>query len=424
MLTNKKKVLSLLMMFILTVSLFAGCGSTDKENASDNNSSVDSTDSVANKDESKDSNEGTYSKESHGVIMWLSNLSSGVQYETVVDYLTDLTGQLGYEFQVVFADAANDPAGNLAMIKNHMSSDVVGLIASQDGGLKDIMAEYPELYVVGYNTDMRSVFMEDGINHEIMDKDHFLGTIVDGYADGADLGKLMAQEVIDNGYKKVSVIQFPGYAYPSLDEAAVGFNEAIEEHNEGAADNNKITIVGDTKVLEFAPLEEAYFFEDGHSDLDAIVGLLAGVDFIYPTLKTAIANGSASADTKVLTGGFNDNQTIVQDIGGDGVIQFLNISPTENVAWAMIMLDNAIVGGMYSDFTGPEQMDSVPYIIDSKEDIDNVITKGMTGSGDISLAQISTDEIMNLLTRNNEDATYAELKELFSSDKLTTDALK
>lgn len=354
----------------------------------------------------------------------MSNLSSGLQYETVVDYLLTLGDTFGYEIKVVFGDMFNDPAGNLAAVKNNMTDDVVGLIVSQDGGLKDIMAEYPELYVAGYNIDMKSVYDQGGINEVLATNPKFLGTISDGYFDGALLGKQYADEVIAKGYKTVSVIKFPGFAYPVLDQADVEFAAVINEYNATAAEADKITIVGETKVLEFQPLEETYFFEDGHSDLDAIVGFCAGVDFIYPVLKTAISNGSSSADTKLLTGGFNDNSMIVSDIGGEGVIQYLSISPSEDVAWSLIMLDNAITGHMYADFTQSVQLNSLPYVIDSKEAIDNVLSKGMTGTGDVSLAQITLEDIKSVMGRFNTSATFEDLKALFSSDKLSTNALK
>lgn len=415
MFTNKmKRVLSLLVVLVMMVSLFAGCAS-DEESPEDNGQEENVQEENV-QEETAD--------EDYGTIMWLSNLSSGIQYESAINYLDYLCSELGYEFQVVFGDPYNDPAGNLTAVKNNMSDDVVGLIVSQDGGVKDIMSEYPDLYVVGYNLDMRSAFNSDGVNVEILDNEKFLGTIADGFADGADLGKLFAEKVIEDNYKRVSIIKFPSYAYPNLDEADVAFRETIEAHNNGVAEDGKITIVGETKVLEFEPLEETYFYEEGHDDLDAIIGLCAGVEFIYPVLKTAIANGSASPDTHLLTGGINKNGEILADIGEDKVIQYTIISPGENIAWAIVMLDNAIVGGMYDGFDGPEQIDSIPYVIEDQEDVENVFNNAFTGTADVSKTQISMEELKNVLTRLNEDATYEELKALFASDQLTTDALE
>jgi hypothetical protein len=408
MFTNKKKrVLSLIIILAMMVSLFAGCSS--EESLEDNG---------------QEENVQEETNEDYGTIMWLSNLSSGVQYESSINYLDYLCSELGYEFQVVFGDPYNDPAGNLAAVKNNMSDDIVGLIVSQDGGVKDIMSEYPDLYVVGYNLDMRSAFNADGVNAEVIDNEKFLGAIVDGFADGADLGRILAEKVVEENYKTISIIKFPFYAFPNLDEADMEFRKIIETHNNGVADDEKITIVGETKVLEFEPLEETYFFEEGHDELDAIIGLCAGVDFIYPVLKTAIANGAASPDTHLLTSGINKNGEILADIGEDKIIQYITISPGENIAWAFAMLDNAMVGGMYNDFEGPRQIDSISYVIEDQEDVENVFNNAFTGTADVTKTQISMEELKNVLTRFNEDATYEELNALFASDQLTTDALE
>ena len=92
--------------------------------------------------------------------MWLSNLSSGPQYEAQKAYAEYLCDQMGYDFKVVYGDSQNDPDGNLQAVKNGMTSDVVGLILSQDGGVANIMEEYPDLWVVGHNSDFNSIYSD------------------------------------------------------------------------------------------------------------------------------------------------------------------------------------------------------------------------------------------------------------------------
>jgi hypothetical protein len=95
----------------------------------------------------------------------------------------------------------------------------------------------------------------------------------------------------------------------------------------------------------------------------------------------------------------------------------------ENIAWSIAMLDNAISGTMYSDYTASERIDSMDYVIDSKEDMDNVLAKSIIGTGNADNAQLSFDDLKTVLTRYNPNATYADLKALFQSDQLLTDAL-
>lgn len=360
-----------------------------------------------------------------GTILWLSNLQSGAQYDSTVNYLTAICEGLGYDFQVVYGDGFNDAAGNLQQIKNAMTDDVKGIIATQDGGLNAIMEEYPELYVVGYNTDMNSVF-GGGENAACLENDHFLGTIADGHIDGADSAKTYFEVCLEKGYRKVAVVNFPGFAYPNLDVAANAFAAMVEEYNATAADDDKFELVGETTTLMFQPLEDSWFLEDGHADLDAIIGLCAGIQFIYPTLVTAIVNGSCSPATKLITSGFESDDEIVEAIGDseEKIISAVTISPAEDPAYSMVLLDNAITGNQFDDFE-VTRVDAFEYIIDSDADIENVMTKSMCGTGDVALAQIPVDVVVNeLCKRNNPEATFAQLQEIFhDAAVISVDAL-
>ena len=354
-----------------------------------------------------------------GTIMWLSNLTGGAQYDATCAYLEALCKALGYEFEVVFGDPFNDAANNLLAVQNAMTDEVVGLITSQDGGLKDIMEAYPELWVAGYNCDMRSVYAADGANAACATNEKYLGTIADGYADGFFLGKLMARQVIEAGYKKVALINFPVFAYPNLTEAVAGFSAAIEEHNASASE--PIQIVGEVTTLMFEPLADSWFLEEGRSDLDAIVGLLAGVQFVYPTMVGAMANGTCSPDTKLLTSGFETDPDIIADIGGDGVIASLTVSAAENPAYALILIDNAITGHV-APGTSNKCVDSAEYTIDSVEDINNVMTKSMMGTGNVANAHLTVEEVVALCGRTNPNLTWEEVVATFQA--ISVDELK
>lgn len=407
-----KKIISLLLALAMVFCL-AACGGTQSTAPQAETTQETDTPAVSGEEESS-------TPEHIGTIMWLSNLSSGLQYDTSLAYITAICDRLGYDVTVVYGDMFNDAAGNLNAVKNGMTGDVVGLIASQDGGLLSIMEEFPDLYVCGYNSDMRSVY-GGGENAACLQNDHFLGTICDGYGNGTQMGVDNANHVIENGYKKVAIVSFPGYAYPNLAEADIAFRAAIEEYNQTAAE--PVEIVGDTLVLEFQPLPESYFLEEGHGDLDCVIGFCAGLQFIYPTMAGAMANGTCSADTKLVTGGFDNDPDIVAGIGDGKTIAFIQFSPAEDPAYALALLDGAITGNPYPDFQNV-QIDSAPYTIDSSEDIENVMAKSMAGTGDLSLTQLTIDEVVNLCRRFNPDATQQQLIETMHSEQIMVDALK
>lgn len=424
-----KRVLAIALSTVMVLGGLTACGSGGNDGAGGGNAAENADGNNAAQENAAGTESGGAQQAQNagagGTIMWLSNLSSGIAYETTNAYLTAICDELGYNFTIVYGDMFNDAAGNLNAVKNAMTSDVVGLIASQDGGLLSIMEEYPELYVAGYNTSMDSVYDEGGVNAAVLENDHFLGTIVDGSADGADMARLFFDTVVEKGYRKIAVVNFPAYAYPNQAVADETFQGLVEEYNKTASEEEKIELVGNTTTLEFAPLEDSWFLEEGHGDLDCIVALCAGIQFVYPTMATAIANGTCSADTRMITGGFDTDESIIAAIGEDVTMTMVYFSPAEDPAYAMVLLDNAINGCQYADWTN-ERVDAYTYLIDSKEDIDNVMTKSMAGTADVSLAQLSVDDVVGkLCVRNNPDATYADLINALHDDAtISVDALK
>ena len=349
--------------------------------------------------------------QAEGKILYLSNLNSGAQYEFYVAYMNMMAKELGYTVEIVYGDSFNDPAGNLKNVKNAYTSDVVGLISCMDGGLINIMEEYPDMWVVGFFSDYDNVFNPGGTSEGILQKDHFLGLMGDNYISGVALGEAYAQEVIDRGYKRVSTCIFPVYAYPKHTVADKAFRDYIEKYNETAAE--KIDLVGDATVLNFSPLETNYFFEDGHDNLDCIVGFCAGTTFVYPTVVEAKAMGICKDDMQLITGGFDNDPDLMADCGDDKNIVRLTTAAFESIIWPMAMMDAAVSGNMYKDYPGVERLDSGIMVINSTAKFEAVINNspmGATNDEDrLGKAQASWDDMKNYFTSVNPDASYKDL---------------
>ncbi|MBR3272574.1 MAG: hypothetical protein IKF98_01530 [Clostridia bacterium] len=357
------------------------------------------------------------SAEGKGKILYLSNLNSGAQYEFYVAYLNMMAEQLGYTVEIVYGDGFNDPAGNLKNVKNAYTSDVVGLISCMDGGLINIMEEYPDMWVVGFFSDFDNVFNEGGTSAGVLEKDHFLGLMGDNYISGTAVGEAYAEEVIARGYKKVSTCIFPVYAYPKHTEADAAFRAYIENYNASAAE--PIEIVGEPTVLNFTPLETNYFFEDGNDDLDCIVGFCAGTTFVYPTVVEAKAMGICKDSMQIITGGFDNDPDLMADCGDDKNIVRLTTAAFESIIWPMAMIDAAISGNMYKDYPGVERMDSGIMTINSTEKFEAVVNNspmGATNDADrLAKAQASWDDMKDYFTSVNPDASYKALTEYCQS---------
>ena len=360
--------------------------------------------------------------EHKGTIMWLSHISSGTLYDCTVKYSEAICKALGYDFLVVFGDSMGDAANNLAAVKNAMTDDVIGLMASHVNGLASIMEEYPDLWVCGFACDMRPVYDADGTEAAVLASDRFLGTICDGVYDGKFNGENFFNAVVSHNYKKVSVINFPAFAYPNQTEATNEFMRLVAEYNKTAS--APITVVGDPVTLMFSPLNESFFLEAGRGDLDCIVSFAAGTQFVLPTMVSAMSNGTCNKNTRLITGGFNSESEIVENIGDDKIITHIITSASEAPAYALVLLDNAINGCQYSDFT-KARIDTVYCVIDSTEDINDIMTKTMRSDADISKALLTVDEVKNMCVRFNSKATHAQLISIFQDvNKLGTEALK
>jgi len=364
------------------------------------------------------------SAEGKGKILYLSNLNSGAQYEFYVAYLNMMAKELGYTVEIVPADGFNDPAGNLKNVKNAYTSDVVGLIATQDGGLINIMEEYPDLWVVGFFSDFDAVYTKDesgaytGTSAGVLEKDHFLGLMGDNFISGTALGEAYAQEVIDRGYKRVSTCIFPVYAYPKHTVADAGFRAYIAKYNETAAE--PIEIVGDATVLNFSPLDTNYFFEEGHDDLDCIVGFCAGTTFIYPTVLEALDMGICKEGMQIITGGFDNDPALMANCGDDKIIVRLTTAAFESIIWPMALIDAAISGTMYKDYPGnKDQLDSGIMVINSTDKFNAVISNSPMGASSdeerLAKAQASWDDMKDYFTSVNPDASYKALTEFCQS---------
>lgn len=356
----------------------------------------------------------------NGSIMFLSSVSSGPTYDAFVSILEGVGSDLGYDIKIVYGDMFNDPAGNLSAVKNGMTDDVKALISMQDGGIKNIMDEYPDLYVAGLTTTMDSIYSANAVAPELAEDDHFLGTVAGDYVEAAGIGEMFAQKVIENGYHKVSTMIFPIYAYPEMAVKDAGFRAAIDAYNETAADEDKIEVVGDAHVLEFAPLDDSYFMESEHADLDCVVAI-CDPGFVYGAMINARDTGLIGEATKLMAVGYLDDANFQADIGDEGMVQMIYTAAPESILYDLALIDNAINGLAYPDHSASEIVDAPLYIIDSAQDIQNVVEKSILGTADFADCGVSAEEFEQVLLRFNPQATYADLMGLMNSEAVTVE---
>jgi len=415
-----KKIWTSALALLVAVVMLTACGTSNTSNDSKDNGSDKVVDKAADKEADNSEDTSANANADGGKILLLTSSSSGAIYDFNLAYMDMWTKELGYTYEVVYGDGSNDPAGNLQAVKNAMTKDVVGLIVMQDGGISNILDEFPDLYVVGIASDMASVYGAEGASASAATNERFLGTVAGGYAKGVDIGEMYFEKVIEKGYKKIAIAMFPGFAYPQYTIADETIRSEVSKYNETA--DEPITIVGDEgTVLMFKPMDESFFNEPENQDLDAIIGLCAGQQFIYPTLVSAIGNGLANPETKLLTSGFQNDQTLIDDVG-TGIVQALYLPNYEEIFFPIAMLDNAIQGKQYADFTQSEVLDGVYVRITSDEIMKNIEENSPFLDADMSKLSVSLEVGKQFLTRYNPDATYAELREFMLSDAFSEKA--
>ena len=397
---TKRNLLRVLAAALCLMLVLAACGDPSANNTQPGGNTSQPGDS--------ENNPGGNENNPGGTIMWMAHMNSGGGYVRFRNYLEAMCDAMGYKLTVVYGDSSNSASGNLDAVRNGMTDDVVGLVASMDGGIDAIMQEYPNLYVVGMASDMRSVYGEGGESAACLNNDHFLGSIAEGYVNGADTGKLYAQQVIDGGYKRIKIIKFPIYAYPTQTEADETLRNEIEAYNATAAE--PIEIVGETITLQFSTLPDSFFLEQENEGIDCIVALCSGTSFVYPTVLTAKLNGSCDSNLKVITVGFNEDPSIAADTGDDGTLASIySVNMETLAAYSVLLLDNAIRGQQYSDFEA-KAVDAGLFAVDTQARVQELISIiDNAGNKDFSGSAMPVDVALSLSTRNNPNATQADL---------------
>lgn len=380
---NLKKVAALGLAAVMSLSLFVGCGSSSQSAGNEGTAS-----------------ESTVATKHHKIGVGLYT-DSGKSVDAIKAYLDGISDTVDCEF-VYTTLSTYDEATNLTEVQNLISSGCEGLILTADMGTTSIIEECQAagVYVAGFLCDYnQSMFTA---HEEVFENEYFLGTVCDGWADATPYADMVAEQVIENGYKSVGVVIFPDYAYPNQTVAAEEFTKKINEYNETA--DEKIEVKEPT-VLNFAPIDATYFSEN--ADIDCLFSVAAGASFVYPQMVAA-----GRTDIALYTTGFEATED-VENFGssGNGCYKGTMCSAPEAIAYPLCLLIDKLNGTVYSDLPETERVDCQPIIILSDDDMAKVKEHSMYYSADYADALITGEDIVNMCASYNADATYAELVE-------------
>ena len=314
------------------------------------------------------------------------------------EFLKGISEELNCEFVYVTL-SQTDEAANKTAAQQLISSGCKGLILTMDSATEAILEECQKagIYLGGYLADYELSF------DKVKDNPNFVGTVVDGRYTGTAWGEEIAERIINEGYKNIGMIKFPSFAFPHQNEMDTAFRAKIDEYNQTAADADKITVQAETTELMFQPLSADYF--SANPDLDAIFGMCAGVDFIYPTLTQ-----NNKTNIKLYTAGFSVDDSVLNNFGtsGNGCFQELVFSNVEAIVYPLVMLLNKIEGTEFSDNpTEAQRVDSSQIRITNNEELDTVKEKSMYYTGKFEDSFLSASDVSALLAKNG--GTHEEL---------------
>ena len=314
------------------------------------------------------------------------------------EFLKGISEELNCEFVYVTL-SQTDEAANKTAAQQLISSGCKGLILTMDSATEAILEECQKagIYLGGYLTDYELSF------DKVKDNPNFVGTVVDGRYTGTAWGEEIAERIINEGYKNIGMIKFPSFAFPHQNEMDAAFRAKIDEYNQTAADADKITVQAETTELMFQPLSADYF--SANPDIDAIFGMCAGVDFIYPTLTQ-----NNKTNIKLYTAGFSVDDSVLNNFGtsGNGCFQELVFSNVEAIVYPLVMILNKIEGTEFSDNpTEAQRVDSSQIRITNNEELDTVKEKSMYYTGKFEDSFLSASDVSALLAKNG--GTHEEL---------------
>ena len=307
------------------------------------------------------------------------------------EFLKGISEELNCEFTYVTL-SQTDEAANKTAAQQLISSGCKGLILTMDSATEAILEECEKagVYLGGYLADYETSF------DKVKDNPNFVGTVVDGRYSGTEWGEEIAERIINDGYKNIGMIKFPSFAFPHQNEMDAAFRAKIEEYNKTAADSEKITVQAETTELMFQPLSADYF--SANPNIDAIYGMCAGVDFIYPTLTQ-----NNKTNIKLYTAGFSVDDSVLNNFGtsGNGCFQELVFSNVEAITYPLVMLLNKIEGKEFEDAPSEAQrVDSSQIRITNNEELDTVKEKSMYYTGKFENSFLTASEVSELLAKN------------------------
>ncbi len=352
------------------------------------------------KDSTGDSKSGE--KVKIGVIMYDYNDDQGKNTKEYGEYLEE---NFNVEF-VYEATNYNDDA-HISCVENLISAGCKAIISAYDTSLESAI-QTCESAGVYYVLALDHASPEDAGN---VSSEYFLGGTTQFAGDEASVGQAYAEKFLASGYKNVSGVSFPEFAFveaPAIYDAFKSTIEAAGDYSVADLAFSSGFAAADVQTATASAIKE---------DTEVVFGMSSGLDYVYPELK------NNHPDVKLIALGYNDSADAL--LNADTLIAGGTNNYTQSVASSFVRVLNALAEKSYPDAAeGPfnKTTNSITvvngvadYPVYDKETLDDFKTYAFgRGSEGMSQGAVTAEEIKEVLLTENPDATLSDLNALTS----------
>jgi len=234
-------------------------------------------------------NEGGKGKDMYTIGVMLYNYTD-IQGQQMKAYSSYLEKNFNVKFN--FATIGPSEEGHISGLENLLASGVDAIISGYDTALEQSVSLAEEAGVY-YAVALGEV-------DEKVTSDYFVGGIRQFGENPEELGAKYAEQAYASGAKHIGITSFLEFAFVDAPAIIKGFTDKMSE-----LDTKGEVTVYPTEFHSFAPENAADAVTkiiSDHPDVDAIIGLGSGMDYVYP----AILN-STKPNIPLLALGYNDS---------------------------------------------------------------------------------------------------------------------
>lgn len=336
-----------------------------------------------------------------GVMLYNFTDIQGTEIKSYCEYLED-----NFDVEFVYEAVGSNDEAHISGLQNLLSQGCNAVISGYDTALSRSIAMCEEAgayYAVLLGEVSKYEYLEENGYQptlvEGMDSKYFLGGVTQFGGNPETVGIAYAQAAYNAGLKKIGAISFPEFTFKDGKTIYDTFKAELAKLDPTAEVYELQTFMYTQELCE----AEVTKLLTNHPDVEAVLGLGSGLDYIYPALQ----NNNRS-DVKLLALGYNN--TVESLLSGSLLTAGTN-NYTQCVASVFVRIWDAMNGKSFAD-QGEDDINGVAGypIITSQAELEDFKTYIIPA--DKSNGSVTAEELKNAMVTYNENATWAGLNEL------------